>query len=283
MSGQNDPMSRSTFRNAAGDVAWQKQLRDRYEAEGVPLVPHLDIKRAIVRPVSRHLAEQIIFKYEWLGTMANTHWHYGIFFGSYCAGVCCVGSSSVVAGPYTHHTFGIDRNALSMLARGACVHWAPNGTNSKLVAWTLKFVARLGFKIILAYSDSDAGEIGTIYQACNWVYIGKGIGRHKELIAPNGRILNETIINKYAKHYRMSYRAYFDHLMSNGWHYQETNAKGRYIYILDKSDKALVDRVEHMRQPYPKRVSADEATQGAPGTNQGRGVQISPIRSLEAR
>ena len=62
-------MSRLTFRNAAGDVAWQKQLRDHYEAEGVPPVPHLDIKRAVVRPVSRKLAEQIILKYEWLGTM----------------------------------------------------------------------------------------------------------------------------------------------------------------------------------------------------------------------
>ena len=90
--------SRSTFREAASDVAWQKQLRDRFESEGVPPVPHLDVKRAVVRPVSRRMAEQIILKYEWLGTMAQTGYHYGIFFGSYCAGVCCVAAGAATGG-----------------------------------------------------------------------------------------------------------------------------------------------------------------------------------------
>lgn len=73
-------VSRLTFRDKCPDVCWQKQLRDKYLAEGIPPVPNLDVKRAVVRPVSRHLAEQTIYKYEWLGTMAATSLHYGIFF-----------------------------------------------------------------------------------------------------------------------------------------------------------------------------------------------------------
>lgn len=80
-------VSRLTFREARADVAWQKQLRDRYLAEGTPPVPHLDVKRAEVRRVSRKLATQIILKYEWLGAMAQTGYHYGIFYGSACAGI----------------------------------------------------------------------------------------------------------------------------------------------------------------------------------------------------
>ena len=30
--------------------------------------------------------------------------------------------------------------------------------------------------IFVAYADSDAGEIGTVYQACNWLYCGKTSG-----------------------------------------------------------------------------------------------------------
>ena len=85
-------MSRLTFRKKAGAVCYQKQLRDQFIDEGVPPVPHLDLKRAVVRPVSRKTAEQIILKYEWLGTMAQTSQHFGVFFGPFCAGVCCVGT-----------------------------------------------------------------------------------------------------------------------------------------------------------------------------------------------
>ena len=70
MSGQSEQLSRSTFRDVAGDVAWQKQLRDRYLEEGMPPVPHLSLKKSVVRPVNRKMAEHIILKYEWLGTMA---------------------------------------------------------------------------------------------------------------------------------------------------------------------------------------------------------------------
>jgi hypothetical protein len=134
---------------------------------------------------------------------------------------------------------------------------------------------------MLAYSDSDAGEIGTIYQAANWVYIGRGIGRHKELIAPNGRIVNETIINKYARQSGVSYGVYLDGLLAAGWGQQPVNPKGRYAYVLDKSDKALVARVEAMRQPYPKREDSDmRPVKGDnPGDQPGQGGSI-PTRTL---
>lgn len=48
---------RVTFRSVQHDVAWQRQLRDRFNAEGAPRgLPHVDLKRAVVRPVSRRLA-----------------------------------------------------------------------------------------------------------------------------------------------------------------------------------------------------------------------------------
>ncbi len=157
-------------------------------------MPHLDVKRAEVRPVSWRLAEQIILKYEWLGTMGRTSMHFGIFFGSYCAGVCCVATSAGLAGMYVHREFGIEASELLALARGACVHWAPSGTNSKLVSWTCRLLSKeKRGKIVIAYSDTDAGEIGTIYQACNWVYIGRGAAV-AQYVAPNGRIYDQKIV-----------------------------------------------------------------------------------------
>lgn len=250
-------MSRLTFRETV-DSCWQKQLRDKYLEEGTPPVPHLSVKRARVRPVSRKLAEQIILKYEWLGTMAQTRQHFGIFFGPFCAGVTCVGISAT-GGMNSAKEFKVAYDELAILARGACVHWAPVGTNSRLVSWTARLLPSVEpqAKVMIAYADTDAGEIGTIYQACNWTYLGLG-SSVLQLIAPNGRIYDQSMIYQWRKRdgllKTVSWSAYRDRLLASGWSTQSTNPKHRYVQILDKSDKALIQRVERMAQPYPKRA-----------------------------
>lgn len=247
--------NRETFRGVCREVAYQKELRDRYAAEPMPPVPHLDLKRATVRRISRHLAEQIILKYEWLGTMAGTNYHYGIFFGDYCAGVCCVSVGSGTAGAHNHTKFSIERMELATLARGACVHWAPPGTNSKLVSFTARLLAKeTKAKVLIAYSDSEAGEVGTIYQACNWICIGLTQSL-QEFIAPSGRILNRRMLHK-AKSFGITTGQYRDKLVAAGWRTQYSNPKYRYVWILDRSDRALVERIEAMRVPYPKRAAS---------------------------
>lgn len=265
-------MSRLTFREASADVAWQKQLRDRHLSEGTPPVPHLDIKRAEVRRVSRHLAEQIILKYEWLGTMASTGHHYGLFFGPYCAGVCCIAFGGGTADTQTHRLFGLHTGDLGILARGACVHWAPNGANSKLVAWAARLFAKgTGAKLLIAYSDTDAGEIGTIYQACNWAYVGMtSRPGEAEIVAPNGRIFNNKKVGNEAKRRGVTYSRMRQVLLNAGWRFQASNPKHRYVCVLDKSDKALMARVERMRLPYPKRPgSIGSDAPARPGGNEG--------------
>lgn len=274
--------SRSTFRNAAGDVAWQKQLRDRHLSEGVPPVPHLDIKRAIVRPVTRKLAEQIILKYEWLGTMSPTSHHYGIFFGSYCAGVTCVGFSSG-ANLNAYQEFGLrDYKQLAYLTRGANVHWSPKGANSKLVSWTCRLLARATLaKLIIAYSDTDAGEIGTIYQACNWVCVGKGSST-RQWVAPSGRVMDQKLPSDLRRKQgnKIERKEYQRALLQAGWTQQASNPKYRYVCILDKSDKRLIELVESKRTPYPKRLPASEVTHGdITGDQPGEGGSI-PTRTL---
>ena len=246
---------RLTFRPAV-DAAWQKQLRDYHAEEGVPPVPHLSVKRARVRPVTRKVAEQVILKYEWLGTMAQTGYHYGIFFGPYCAGVCCVAAGAATGGVNSHMPFGVRSNELGVLARGACVHWAPAGSNSRLVAWTCRLFAQdTRCKVLIAYSDTDAGEIGTIYQACNWVCIGRGAAT-RQWVAPNGRIYDQKLPYD-LKRSRGGTRAQWTAaLRRKGWTEQESNPKVRYVYVLNRSDTGLVERVEAMRQPYPKRAGS---------------------------
>lgn len=256
MSGLVAPPSRSTFRETATHVAWQKQLRDRYTAEGAPPLPHLDLKRAVVRPVSRNVAAQIILKYEWLGTMATgANRYYGLFFGDHCAGV----TSFAPAGfnlPALAKTFAVAGADLAYLGRGACVHWAPTGANSKLVAWSLKYETKRGGKLAVAFADTDAGEIGTIYQASNWWYIGAADQGWPQWVSVTGRTWSYNQFTKWYRDGHLEHQAAIDLLEANGWHRQTSNPKHRYVFILDRTDTALVARIAAMRRPYPKRLAA---------------------------
>jgi len=254
--------SRLTFREQT-EISWQKILRDQFNDEGVPPVPHLSLKKAVVKAVSYRFAKQIILKYEWLGTMGPSTYHYGIFFGPYCAGVCCFAIGGGTGGAYVHKPFLIEYDELAILIRGACVHWAPPGSNSKLVSLSTKMLLKsTKALLVLAYSDSDAGEIGTIYQACNWVYIGKG-GSTTQYVSRKNRVMDQKIVHDVSKQNNVSRKEVEDALLKSGWRKQKSNPKGRYAFTLNVD---LKNRLEQMRKPYPKRpTSIDSDALAIPG------------------
>jgi hypothetical protein len=64
------------------------------------------------------------------------------------------------------------------LERGACAFWAHEHTASWFINRACAMAARdHGWKLFVAYSDTEAGEIGTVYQACGWHYIGRASNR----------------------------------------------------------------------------------------------------------
>lgn len=56
--------------------------------------PEADIKNAICKKIDYKTAEKIILEYEWLGTMGQGMYCYGIYFENVCAGVVCFGLPS---------------------------------------------------------------------------------------------------------------------------------------------------------------------------------------------
>jgi hypothetical protein len=68
---------------------------------------------------------------------------------------------------------------------------APPNAASFLVSRAVKMASQeYGWRIFYAYADPEAGEVGTIYQAMNWLYIGdtQAVENYK---MPDGTILTE--------------------------------------------------------------------------------------------
>ena len=209
----------------------------------------INLKKAKVCKINYKTAEKIIKEYEWLGTMPTYSTHYfGIYFDGVCGGVVVFGISlpknvlqSICGKKYL--------KSVRVLSRGACVHWTPIGSATKLIANSLKILKKEGYKIILAYSDIRAGEIGTIYQACNFLYTGTSKGGSEVLIDNKWRTrMPRCVVEKKVKAKDLPTR--------------KRSIKHRYVYLMGtkKEVKELKKKLRFKVLPYPKRTDAVEVS-----------------------
>lgn len=183
--------------------------------------------------------------------MGTSKYCYGLLFGEELASVVCYGPP--VAPSKYRQTFGdgVDGHILQ-LCRGASTYWSPTWGPSKLISKSLILLSEtLGIKVVVAYADPDAGEIGTIYQACNAFYIGFTVhgGGKKYLI--NGHTYDpRKAFKKFGSLMPENLRN-FDPFYSTF----PIKPKHRYVFLLgSKSERTqLRTKIGHLVKEYPKR------------------------------
>ena len=162
-------------------VSWQHKIKQEFLSGKRPIQPDLiaedvdlSLDKTVLKRVSYDTAKKFIEAYEWLGTLGPSLFAYGLYFGHKLGGVVNFTKTTTwqaevsICGPEY-------RDKVLLLSRGATAYWTPPNTSSRLISLALKAIEReTEYRIILAYSDSRAGEIGTVYQATNWYFIGWG-------------------------------------------------------------------------------------------------------------
>lgn len=115
-----------------------------------------------------------IERYEWLGRLSLYPTH---FFTARYKGI--LGGVIVMDMPNAFSKLiGEDtRKVERLISRGACISWSPKNLASKLIAFSMNWMVKnTRFRVFIAYSDTEAKELGTVYQASNFYYIGKTSG-----------------------------------------------------------------------------------------------------------
>lgn len=127
--------------------------------------------------------KEFIIKYEWLGTLPPypTHYftarHKGVL-----AGVLIYTMPNAFSKLLGDNTKELER----LLARGACASWTPKNLASSFIMWSIDWmVNNTQYRLFTAYSDPTAKELGTIYQACNWIYLGQTSGTNYRYREPD--------------------------------------------------------------------------------------------------
>lgn len=218
----------------------------------------LSLKNAVIRPIDLYSAAKMIIEYEWLGCMPAVNFYsFGIFFDGVCGGVVVYGQE------YTENLGVWDKydytGKIILLSRGVCLHWTPINTGSKLIMASMKMIPEK-YKIVTCTTDHLAGEIGTIYQACNFHYVGSmresNPNVNSRKMDREGYLINGKLYGSRAIRQKIGSQRMEDILKR--WPNAEKipqNSKHRYFYFIgsDKEKKYYKSQIEHLIKPYPKR------------------------------
>lgn len=236
----------------------QKQLTDSGGLFGYP--KDVNIKEAVLKETDYQTAKRIIEDYEWLGTMGTTQYHYGIYFDGVCAGVVCFGyfqAMNTNSGGHPYAPYVGEKYAQQgiQLTRGACIYWAHEHSGSKLIAYGLKEMSRKGYKYCIAFSDPEAGEIGTLYQATNWYFIGTSPTIHYDIYYENGGLFKND--RDFFKEHGFTGLTKMQQFISDkpGLVIKQRNPKARYIKLIgNKHENAeMYATLKGKILSYPKR------------------------------
>lgn len=124
-------------------------------------------------PYSRELGD-FIKRYEWLGTIGNNpKWSFCARHRGHLAGVVLINEPNAYSNLLGSN--GVQLEAL--IQRGATASWTPKNLGSRLVMFACRWMTRNTSKrVFIGYGDPKAHEIGTIYQSCNFEYLGNHFG-----------------------------------------------------------------------------------------------------------
>lgn len=115
-----------------------------------------------------------IERYEWLGKLPVWVTHrFAAFYGDIMVGAIVMSTpnrfSNLLGEEY--------KNREKLISRGATISFAPKNMASWIIMKSILWMVRnTDFVLFTAYADPKAKELGTVYQACNFYYLGNWFG-----------------------------------------------------------------------------------------------------------
>lgn len=192
-------------------------------------------------------ATEFIKRYEWLGTIGSypTHW-FGAYYNGILGGVIIMGMPNAFSKMLGENTKNIER----LIARGASASWCPMNLGSNFLMWCIKWmVNNTKYRLFTCYSDPQAKEKGSIYQALNFYYLGRKSGTTIRCINPYNK---DKIVTDRAFRARSFYKRYAKDLHIEWQKNWSNDQKILWENIPDDIEKQLRDYSKKMYEQSEK-------------------------------
>lgn len=241
----------------------ETEILDRSDKEFMEQLAKVNISmdNAVIKPITIKEAKPLIEKYEYLGTIAAFNkFAFGLFFDDLLSGVVIFGSEYSINLPFWQEKYSMDKDNTLLLNRGVCTWWCPKNANSFLVSGAIKMLPEQ-YKVITCTVDPMAKEKGTIYQACNFKYLGSMRDSNPNLKHKKGKrdrtgcIINGKLLTSRSMRQKFGTmrKALILERFPNA-QFIKVRSKHRYITFRGsrKERKFFNSKFEHMYKPYPK-------------------------------
>ena len=112
-----------------------------------------------------------------------------------------------------------------LISRGACISWSPKNLASSFIMWSIKWMVKnTPYRLFTCYSDPTAKELGTVYQAANFYYLGQNSGTTTRYINPyTGKVVSDrffrqkTAYKKYSVELGINWEKNWSHKTGINW------------------------------------------------------------------
>jgi hypothetical protein len=235
------------------EVCWQYLVKQQKRAGHNRRTIVCKSADALIQPISFAEAQAFVVQYEWLGNMGAAKYCFGLRLGSELAAVTCYTTPS---SPIAYRTlFGSELSRrVFQLCRGASSPWAPKWAPSMLISRSLRLMAREHRAVaVVAYADPEAGEVGTVYQAANALYLGLTDSRGPGKYIIGGREYHARAVQKL---FGSAAHEYLIGVDPNYRRIQRTK-KHRYLFLIGTRSirRELLLTLSGRVKSYPKRAA----------------------------
>ncbi len=178
--------------------------------------------------------KKFIYRHEWLGSLSQytTHW-FACYYKDILAGVVLMNVPNAFSKLLGENTPNLER----LISRGACISWSPKNLASSLIMWSINWMVKnTTYRLFIAYSDPTAYELGTVYQACNFYYLGKSGGGKRYFSPYNGKIISDRFFRQLS-----AYKKYASELGITWQKNWQTKIIMDWVNVPDDIEKQLRD------------------------------------------
>ena len=196
----------SDLTNAINKFSHPVDLFTPAENVTVEILQSLRVSDFILRQEKKELCftevSRFIQKHEWLGKMSLYPSH--IFTARY-KGLLC--GAVVMDMPIAFSSLLGENTKIQerLISRGACISFSPKNLGSALIMFSINWMVKnTAFRLFTAYSDTEAKELGTIYQACNFFYLGKHSGTAWQFKISNGKWVSDRYFRSRSVYKRLA-------------------------------------------------------------------------------
>lgn len=224
-----------------------KEARQTILFEGggaIPTIPHL-----LVLEVDNAIVDNLLIKNHYSRRITTNRWRsFGIFHHQMLVGAMQIGygirpqiKDKIIRGGDSETVKEFDRMYVD--------DTLPKNSESRIIGYLLRYLRKKypGVKVLISYADGIRGNIGTIYQATNFDYIGRVRGEFYYIPSKDEWVHPVSMYHRHnTRNIETLRKIYPDIQHIRGWHY-------RYVYFLDPKWK---ERLLVPIQPYPKKENS---------------------------